>query len=314
MSRYEKRIVVKRLLFLLIAAACLIPRPVKAQGESWLLEQTNALRASQGLPGFVLNAQLGAAAYQHSLYMATTCDVSHTESNGSTPTSRAQANGYGGTRVNENIYGGTNAVASNAWTFWVGSSIHYLALTSSTTNEVGIGVAQGPCGTYFTMDFGYRPDVTAPPAPVQPAAPPDQGQPPDQSQAPPPTQAPYVPPPPSRTPTATIPTLTPSATWTITPTHTPTATGTAAPPTSTPIVLPTVPAPGEVTAVALVPSDTPSQTPSDTPTPVPIQVQDVSGESGGVTLRDVLPFALVGQVVLIGLAGFAYFRRPRENA
>ncbi len=54
--------------------------PAAAQDDvSWLLQQINALRASVGVPGFSLNAQLSAAATQHSAYMATTCDVSHTE-------------------------------------------------------------------------------------------------------------------------------------------------------------------------------------------------------------------------------------------
>ena len=66
-----------------------------AQGQqdevTWLLTQINNLRASLGLPPYSLNAQLSAAATQHSQYMVTTCDVSHTEANGSTPTSRARA-------------------------------------------------------------------------------------------------------------------------------------------------------------------------------------------------------------------------------
>jgi hypothetical protein len=290
----------------LIAAG--FPPAAHAQDDTtWLLDQINALRASVGVPGYALNAQLTAAATQHSEYMASTCDVSHTEANGSTPASRAAANGYAGSRVSENIYGGGKAQASNAWNFWLNSGIHYAGMVSSQANEIGIGIAHGSCGHFFTLNFGYRPDVTATPAPV--AQPPVE----NAAQAVPPTPVPYVPPPPTRTPTPTIPTLTPSATWTITPTYTPSPTGTAAPPTETPLVLPTVPALAQVAAVA---SSTPTQQDTAIPesaTPVPPAPVAVAlpPEHQGFQTRDLIPFALAGQIVLIGLAGLLYFRRSR---
>ena len=283
-----------------LAVFMLVPPRVRAQDDtSWLLEQINSLRASLGLPAYALNAQLTAAATQHSQYMATTCDVSHTESNGSRPVDRARANGYTGDWISENIYGGPIARASDAWNFWIHSPVHYSGLVHQVVNEVGIGIGHGNCGNYYTLLFGHRGDVAAPP--------------------PPPSQRPYVPPPPTRTPTPTIPTLTPSATWTLTPTYTPSATHTAPPPTSTPLVLPTVPAPGQqapLTAVALLPSPTESATPSATvipPTPAPTSraSQVIGPHRRGLKARDLIPLAIVGQVVLIGLAGFAYFRRAR---
>ncbi|MBN1681020.1 MAG: hypothetical protein JW966_12095 [Anaerolineae bacterium] len=340
----------------LLAAAC--PAALAQDDVSWLLEQINGLRASVGIHGYALNAELSAAATQHSDYMAATCDISHTQINGSTPASRAIANGYTGSRVSENIYGGSNAQASNAWAFWVNSSVHYNGMTNSRVNEIGIGVVSGACGTFYTLVFGYRPDVTAPPAPPveepaagsavnqEPAA--DavaEGQEPPPAEVaavpdgPPPTAVPYVPPPPSRTPTATIPTLTPSATWTITPTHTPSPTGTAPPPTQTPLVLPTVPAldapppdsasnaPPSPTAaeVAAASLDTPGAAPpspvvsSPTASPAALTTRtspedgSTPGEPGddGFQARDLIPFALAGQVVLIVVVGFAYFRRGR---
>jgi hypothetical protein len=298
-----------------LAAVILVPPRVRAQDDTaWLLDQINSLRASLGLPAYALSAQLTAAATQHSQYMATTCDVSHTESNGSRPVDRARANGYNGDWISENIYGGSIARASDAWNFWIHSPIHYSGLVHQVVNEVGIGIAHGNCGNYYTLLFGHRGDVSAPPAPAPAGGDSGAGAPP-----PPPTQRPYVPPPPTRTPTPTIPTLTPSATWTITPSYTPSATHTALPPTSTPLVLPTVPAPGQQappTAVALLPSPTESATPSATavpPTPVPTSraSQVISTHHRGLEARDLIPLAIVGQVVLIGLAGFAYFRRAR---
>jgi hypothetical protein len=168
------------------------------------------------------------------------------------------------------------------------------------------------------MDIGYRADVTAPPAPPPAAA----GAPADSDipAALPPTRAPYVPPPPSRTPTATIPTLTPSATWTITPTYTPSPTGTPPPPTETPLVLPTVPAPGQETAVAVVSSPVGEAILILSPTPESsgpapklalVAARPASKDDDGFETRDLIPFALVGQIILIGLAGFAYFRRSQ---
>ncbi len=288
-----------------------------AQDESWLIGQVNNLRAGLGLGGVVPNAALNAAAAQHSAYMATTCDISHTEADGSTPVSRARAHGYGG-HVNENIYGGSNAQAQNAWTFWVNSGPHYTPMVQSDVTEIGIGIASGPCGHFFTMLLGSGGGVAAPPPPEPPAAAPAEvaGPAPAQEVAvAAPTQRPYVPPAPDRSPTPTIPTLTPSATWTITPTHTPSPTGTQQPPTPTPIMLPTVAAPDQPTAVAVAASPTdapPTASPTVTPAPTeppPARQQAVVG--GGFAVRDLLPFALLGQVVLIGLAGYVYFRQQR---
>jgi hypothetical protein len=296
-----------------LAVLMLVPPRVRAQDDTtWLLDQINSLRASLGLYPYALNAQLTAAATQHSQYMATTCDVSHTESNGSRPVDRARANGYVGDWISENIYGGSIAQPSDAWNFWIHSPIHYSGLVHQVVNEVGIGIAHGRCGNYYTLLFGHRGDVSAPPAPAAPSG----GDAGAGAAPPPPTQRPYVPPPPTRTPTPTIPTLTPSATWTITPTHTPSPTPTAPPPTPTPLVLPTVPAPGQrasPTAIALLPSATESATPSSTavpPTSVPAS-RVVASHHGGLEARDLIPLAIVGQVLLIGLAGFAYFRRAR---
>ncbi len=295
-----------------LVALLISPLPtVQAQDETtWLLGQINTLRAGLGLPPYALNAQLTAAATQHSQYMAVGCNITHVESNGSTPQSRAAANGYGGTNVSENIYGGSIARASDAWDFWIHSPVHYAGLTSDYENEVGIGIASGLCNTY-TLDFGHSGGASAPVVAAQPAG--------GQAAAPPaPTR--YVPPPPTFTPTPTILTLTPSATWTLTPTHTPSAAPTLPPPTLA--ASPTVAATATPTAaeVAFVPSATATPSPlpptftpvPPSPTPLITALPAAPKESTGFEVRDLIPYALVGQMVLIGLAGFAYFRRSRR--
>src|SRR5262245_28208778 len=120
-----------------------------------LFGQVNNLRAGVGLHAYVWNDQLAVAAQQQSEYMAVTGDVSQTQSNGSTPTSRAAANGYAGSMIAENIYGGLIAQASDAWNFWINSGVHYATLTNARDNEIGIGMATGEYGTFFALVIGY---------------------------------------------------------------------------------------------------------------------------------------------------------------
>jgi hypothetical protein len=255
---------------------------------------------------------LSAAATQQSQYLAQTCNVVHTWPDGTSPQMRAAAQGYPGDHVIENIYAGSNATAADAWNFWLNSPVHYAGLINSVDDEIGIGTAHGGlCGHAYTLVFGRSGSGSAAP-PANPGA---------AVAAAPPTQRPYVPPPPTRTPTATIPTLTPSATWTLTPSFTPSPTFTAISPTATPLELPTVPVEVAVAAVAsptmtnVPPSPTvtpvpPTLTPIP-PTPVPVQRTAVHSSGSGFEARDLIPFALVGQVVLIGIAGFVYFRKAR---
>jgi len=313
-------------ILLLVILILFVAHPAEAQDDTtWLVQQINTLRGGLGLGGYALNAQLTSAATQHSTYMATTCDIAHNESNGSTPASRAAANGYVGDHVSENIYGGSNAKASDAWTFWINSPVHYAGLVHGLLNEVGVGIAHGPCGHYYTLLFGHRADVNAPAAPTAASG----GQPAVQ-----PTQKPYVPPPPSRTPTATLPTFTPSPTWTLTPTRNPSLTidaGQADAATAVALAQQTalayeVAAMASATLTAEAPTATPTPTQTETPEPRPTDtltatatatatlapVEAVKTEaSDDFEVRDLIPYALLGQAILIGLVGLSFFRRSR---
>jgi hypothetical protein len=296
--------------WILLLAAAALPTAHAQDDVSWLLGQINNLRASKGLPPYTLNAQLSAAATQQSQYLAETCNVVHTWPDGTSPQMRAAAQGYPGDHVIENIYAGTNATAADAWNFWLNSPVHYAGLTNTVDDEIGIGIAHGGlCGHAYTLDFGRSGSRSAAP-PANPG---------EAVAVAPPTPRPYVPPPPTRTPTPTIPTLTPSATWTLTPSYTPSLTFTAISPTATPLELPTVPAEVAVAAVAsptmtAVPptlTDTPVP-PTPTPVPsTPVSVAAARASGSRFEVRDLIPFALVGQIVLIGIAGFVYFRKAR---
>jgi hypothetical protein len=119
-----------------------------------LLGRINQLRAEQGLPAYRLNNTLRAAAQNQATWMATSGQVSHTQSNGSSVRDRATAAGYGSSWVSENIYMGTLATVDSAWQFWLNSPIHYRGLISPNYQDIGIASASGAGGKSFVLVFG----------------------------------------------------------------------------------------------------------------------------------------------------------------
>lgn len=310
----------------LVVALILLPslyhRPDDAEAQdekTWLLTQINNLRAQLNIHAYVWNAQLAAAAQQQSEYMASTGHISHQQSNGSVPRGRAVANGYNGNWIIENIYGGTNATATDAWRFWNNSSVHYAGLVNTNTNEIGIGVAQSQRGRFYTLVFGRGP--INPPAAVE--VPIDNPASVDtsnndagvsvQANMPPPTRRP-----PTRTftPSPTIPTFTPTMTWTWTPEWTPSYTPTEAPPSATPLNLPTA-------AIVAQAIDTPLSSDTDNLDSIMVEsqgeesmtqvrTQELAPETGSTfSIKDLLPIFIVGQLILIGAAFVTMMRRNR---
>lgn len=223
---------------------------------TWLLGQINNLRQSVGLPPYALNPTLTSAAQLHSQWMADTGMVSHEETNGSTPQSRAATLGYPGSLVSENIYGGGIAKATDAWNFWINSPIHYSGLIHELFNEIGIGIGVGAYGTYYTLVFGNG-GVSVPIS--QPTAPTEQPQLVPQSETVVEEVAPTQPQPSpvwiTWTPSATFPTPTATLTWTPTFTWTPSPTTTVPAETATPVPMSEL--------VSRVPTLIPSTTPTD---------------------------------------------------
>ena len=142
-------------LFLLFV--CLIggvALPAQAQDSGDLLARMNALRAQHGLPGYSINGALTIAAQQQAQWIVDTGTIAHTHPDGSGPRTRAIAAGYPSLQIGENIYGGTNATANDAWVFWINSPIHFQGLVNPAYQEVGIGIAHGGWGSAFVLDFG----------------------------------------------------------------------------------------------------------------------------------------------------------------
>lgn len=146
-----------KLLRILVLAALLGGSVATTQAQdavSDLLGRINGLRASLGLPGYTLNSALSAAAANQAQWMASTGQISHTQADGSTPSSRAAAAGYGGSWVSENIYAGTNAGVGDAWVFWLNSPIHYRGMTNASYQEIGIAAASSDWGRAYVLVFG----------------------------------------------------------------------------------------------------------------------------------------------------------------
>ncbi|MEO1443966.1 MAG: CAP domain-containing protein, partial [Chloroflexota bacterium] len=139
--------------FVAVLLLTMVPH-AHAQESSELLNRINSLRSSLGLAPYSLNSALNAAAAGHAQWMASTNQVSHTQPDGSTPRTRANAAGYNSQFVAENIYGGGNASVDVAWNFWVNSGVHYRGLTNPNYQDVGIGIARGDGGAAYVLVFG----------------------------------------------------------------------------------------------------------------------------------------------------------------
>jgi len=151
----------KRLLFIIIAILSFATVQVQAQSVTDdLLGRINGLRAELGLSPYRLSSPLSVAANSHAQWMVNTSQVTHVQDNGSTPRSRANANGYNSQWVSENIYMGGLANVDAAWNFWINSSIHYAGLTSPNYQDIGIGTAQGDGGQAYVLVFGVPPGST----------------------------------------------------------------------------------------------------------------------------------------------------------
>ena len=121
-----------------------------------VLGRVNGVRARYGLPAYVWNSQLAAAAQNHADWMARTEIYSHTQTNGSTPLSRATNAGFVGF-VSENIVGGTNLSAGQGVVWWENSPVHFNGLVSTRYTHAGVGFAVSGSGqNMYVLVMGLR--------------------------------------------------------------------------------------------------------------------------------------------------------------
>jgi uncharacterized protein YkwD len=138
------------------------------QAEHTALCLMNQRRAKRGLRRLRYNANLAAAARNHSAEMDALNYFDHNSPTGSSPVSRVRAAGYlAGARswgIGENIASGSGNATSpkGIIAMWMNSPGHRQIMLSRDFRHVGIGVVIGSTdgdsadGAIYTADFGYR--------------------------------------------------------------------------------------------------------------------------------------------------------------
>ena len=114
----------------------------------------NGARAEAGLAPLAVNPLLTAAAQGHSIDMACHGLISHSGSDGSSPSQRVAAAGYAASRSAEIIYG--SGYPQTAFNWWMNDQIHRDEILRSSVSEMGIGYAYVPgtaAGGYYTVVF-----------------------------------------------------------------------------------------------------------------------------------------------------------------
>jgi hypothetical protein len=131
----------------------------QARVERSLLCLANAVRARSGLTTLAADPRLNAAARAHSADMVARGYFSHTTPEGSDPSDRAVAAGYGSS-VGENIAAASRGTAISVLSLWRASPGHNANLLGSYS-ATGLGVApgypDGGRGITATQMFGRAP-------------------------------------------------------------------------------------------------------------------------------------------------------------
>jgi uncharacterized protein YkwD len=118
-----------------------------------IISLINKARTGAGLPALTVNSQLTAAAQGHSNDMACFSLLSHSGSNGSTPSQRISAAGYSASFSEEMIYAG--GYPQDAFDWWMGDATHHDVIMDTRVKEIGVGytyVSDSAYGGYFTVD------------------------------------------------------------------------------------------------------------------------------------------------------------------
>jgi uncharacterized protein YkwD len=138
------------------------------QAKGTALCLINQRRAKRGLPRLRYNANLEAAAQNHSTEMDSLNFFDHDSPGGSSPLSRIRGAGYiSGARswaIGENLAWASGDAGSPSVivSMWMNSPGHREIMLSRDFRQVGIGIAIGSPdgdeadGAIYTADFGYR--------------------------------------------------------------------------------------------------------------------------------------------------------------
>jgi uncharacterized protein YkwD len=125
--------------------------------EDLAVQLTNQQRAQHGCSALRLDTHLRAAARAHSQDMHARGYFDHNSPDGKTPWDRIKASGYvgAGRGFAENIAMGY-ATAQAVVNGWMNSPGHRANILNCSLKAVGIGVAYGSGGPWWTQDFGFQ--------------------------------------------------------------------------------------------------------------------------------------------------------------
>jgi uncharacterized protein YkwD len=127
--------------------------PVTAPSEeAAVLELVNAARSTAGCDPLVADAGLAAVARAHSADMRDRDYFSHTDPEGRSPFDRAEEAGIADARAENIAYG--QADASAVMASWMGSAGHKANILDCSLRTLGVGVAEGAGGPWWTQLFG----------------------------------------------------------------------------------------------------------------------------------------------------------------
>ena len=111
----------------------------------------NAERAAAGCPALAVSDALTTAAQGHSDDMSANDYFSHTSLDGSTASDRAEAAGFTGTALGENIAAGQRT-PQDVMAAWMGSDGHRANILNCGYTVIGVGLNED--GWYWTQMFG----------------------------------------------------------------------------------------------------------------------------------------------------------------
>ena len=143
-------------------APTLVSLPAPGSVVRQMFDLLNTERSRQGVTPVAWSPELGTAAALHSADMAANAFLDHYGSDGSDQQQRAASAGYvvppsSAWLVIEAISGMPGVEASFSWL--TGDAQRRGVLFRSVWREVGIAYVGGATGSYWTFDFGCRPNV-----------------------------------------------------------------------------------------------------------------------------------------------------------
>ncbi|MFI5775695.1 CAP domain-containing protein [Nocardia sp. NPDC051570] len=136
----------------LAGAASAVAAPQSDSSADEVIRLTNAERAKAGCSPLKAESHLTKAAQAHTEDMASHGFMDHNSSKGD-PGDRISAAGYRAQTWAENIAQGYSS-AADVVDGWMNSSGHRANILNCGLRDIGVGVAKGKGGTYWTQDFG----------------------------------------------------------------------------------------------------------------------------------------------------------------